>query len=125
MSNSQLNLALPCYEGFFKYVIWSEPESVSKIKKKLKIKMFEENEFSFSFQSISCYGLLSTEPIINPQLTGGCMILPFFHGCRYAAIPCNRTDGVIQVDICKSRPESLVYHDHCLHLEDLKVVLSV
>ena len=87
--------------------------------------MYEETEFYFSFQSISCYGLLSPDPIRSPQLTGWHLILPFFQGCRYAAIPCTRTDGVIQVDIYKSRPESLIYHDHCLHIEDLKVVLSV
>ena len=81
--------------------------------------------FIYSLQSISCYGLLSPDPIRNPHLTGSCLILPFFKGCRYAAIPCTRTDGVIQVDIYNSRPESLVYHDHCLHLKDLKVVLSL
>ena len=49
--------------------------------------MDEETEFYFSFQSISCYGLLSPDPIRSPQLTGWHLILPFFQGCRYAAIP--------------------------------------
>ena len=78
----------------------------------------------FYFQSISCFGLLSPNPIHNPQLTGKCIILPFFQGCRYAAIPAPRRDGNIQVDIMTTRPEYLVYHDHCVHITDLKVLLS-
>ena len=76
-------------------------------------------------QTISCYGLLSPNPILNTQLTGKTLILPFFHGCRYAAIPATRSDGNIQVDIMTARPESLIYHIHCLHLVDLKVLLSL
>ena len=117
MSNPQVNVALPCYEGYVKFIIWPEPESVS-----LRLKL-DENLSCFYLQSISCYGLLSTNPILNPQLTGRCLSLPFFQGCRYAAVPATRCDGNIQVDILTARPESLVYHDHCVHIADLKVLL--
>ena len=135
MIDSQMRLSLPCYEGFMKFLIWPEPESVSKTKyssdhSKIIFLLpniwdkFGETKCSFYFQSISCYGLLSQHPISNPQPTGRSIILPFFHGSRYAAIPATSTDGIIQVDICLRRPESLVYHDCCLHLADLKVYLS-
>ena len=129
-------LSLPCYEGFTKFLIWPEPESVSKIKYSSEYSKIifivsniwvksGETKCSLHFQSISCYGLLSQDPISDPQPTGRSIILPFFHGSRYAAIPGTCTDGNIQVDICLSRPESLVYHDKCLHLADLKVSSSL
>ena len=117
MSDSLIKLSLPCYEGFMKLVIWPEPESVSKINISCSLEKLD-------FLLIFCYGLVSADPISDPQLTGRSLVLPFYHGCRYAAIPGTSTDGSIQVDICLRRPESLVYHHHCLHLADLKVNLS-
>ena len=121
MSDSLIKLSLPCYEGFMKLVIWPEPESVSKINLSCRLEIID---FIHILQNISCYGLVSADPISDPQLTGRSLVLPFYHGCRYAAIPGTSTDGSIQVDICLRRPEYLVYHHHCLHLADLKVILS-
>ena len=41
----------------------------------------------FVTQITSCYGLLSTEMIANPVPTGSRVTLPYYSGCRYAAIP--------------------------------------
>ena len=38
MSSSQVFVSLPVYEGFLKFVIWHEPDSVSKASKISKIK---------------------------------------------------------------------------------------
>ena len=68
---------------------------------------------------------MSTDTIVDPQPTGQGINLPFYPGCRYAAIPGQSSNGVVEVDIYPSRPESLVYHDHSCHLMDLKVILSL
>ena len=74
------------------------------------------------FQNVSCYGLLSKEPIMNPKLIDKKITLPFYPGYRYAAIPgASNLDDSCQVDIYSARPEHLVYHDHVLHIGDLKV----
>ena len=41
----------------------------------------------FVTQITSCYGLLSTEMIVKPVPTGSKVTLPYYSGCRYAAIP--------------------------------------
>ena len=79
-------------------------------------------KFSFGLQNVSCYGLLSKEPILNLNRMDMMITLPFYPGCRYAAIPgTSNHDDAAQVNIYSSRPEHLVYHDHSLHLGDLKV----
>ena len=52
----------------------------------------------FNTQITSCYGLLSTEVINNPVLTGSRVCLPFYSGCRYAAFPA-RNDQEVKNDI--------------------------
>ena len=74
------------------------------------------------FQHISCYGLMSTSPIMNPKPTGEEVHLPFYPGCRYAAIPDPSLNDGAYVEIHSARPASLVYHDHSFHLFDLKVI---
>ena len=77
---------------------------------------------SFAFQNVSCYGLLSKEPILDPKPTDKKITLPFYPGCRYAALPgtSNHNDASL-VNTFPSRPEHLVYHDHSFHLGDIKV----
>ena len=100
MTSSQVMIPLPCYDGFLKFEIWHEPQ----------------------LQNVSCYGLLSKEPISNPKRIDKMITLPFYPGCRYAAIPgTSNHDNALQVDIYSARPEHLVYHDHSLHLGDIKV----
>ena len=72
-------------------------------------------------QTVSCYGLLSQDTILNPQPTGQQITLPFYPGYRYAAVPGSIINNLVQVDSHPSRPPSLVYHDHCHHLMDIKV----
>ena len=67
--------------------------------------------------------MLSPDIIKNPQSIGKHINLPFYHGHRYAAVPGSGINDVVEVDICPKRPEYLIYHDHCLHLMDLKVNL--
>ena len=43
---------------------------------------------------------------------------------KFEEIAPTKSDGNIQVDIMTTRSESLVYHDHCVHIKDLKVLLS-
>ena len=79
-------------------------------------------KFSFGLQDVSCYGLLSKEPILNPKRIDKMITLPFYPGFIYAAIPgTSNHDDVAQVNMYSSRPEHLLYHDHSLHLGDLKV----
>ena len=75
------------------------------------------------FQTVTCYGLLSTDTILNPQQIKKQITVPFYPGYRYAAVPGSGINDVVQVDIHPARPASLVYHDHCFHLMDLKVNL--
>ena len=72
-------------------------------------------------QAVSCYALLSPDTILNPKPTGQQITLPFYPGHRYAAVPGSSINNKVQVDILPRRPESLVYHDHCFHLMDIKV----
>ena len=68
---------------------------------------------------------MSKEPIPAPTLTGRSIILPFYPGCRYAAIPGKSVNNQnVEVDIHDVRPNSIIYHDHVLHLGDLKHVQS-
>ena len=67
--------------------------------------------------------MLSPDIIKNPQSIGKHINLPFYHGHRYAAVPGSGINDMVEVDICPKRPEYLIYHDHCLHLMDLKVNL--
>ena len=71
---------------------------------------------------MSYYGLLSKDPILNPKPIDKKVTLPFYPGCRYAALPgsSNHNDAV-QVNMYSARPEHLVYHDHSFHIGDLKV----
>ena len=117
MSSSKVFVSLPVFEGFQKLVIWPEPDSVSKIF----INCLDKNTPTFSYlQIVSCYGLLSPDNILNPQLTGQ-ITLPFYPGSRYAAVPGSSSNNVVQVDCYPTRPANLVYHDHCYHLMDIKV----
>ena len=119
MASSQLMISVPCYEGFLKFEIWHEPQSVSKLILSQLTIMYQHFHH---FQNVSCYGLLSKEPIMNPKPVVKKITLPFYPGCRYAAIPgASNLDDVCQVDIYSARPEHLVYHDHVLHIGDLKV----
>ena len=78
------------------------------------------------FQNISYYGLLSKDPILNPKPIDRRITLPFYPGCRYAAVPgsSNHNDAV-QVNMYSARPEHLVYHDHSFHIGDLKVACLI
>ena len=75
------------------------------------------------FQHLSCYGLMSTNPVLSPKPIGREIHLPFYPGCRYAAIPDPSLNDGAYVEIHSARPASLVYHDHSFHLFDLKVIL--
>ena len=84
-----------------------------------------KRHLTFSYlQTVSCYALLSKDNILNPQPTGQQITLPFYPGHRYAAVPGSSINNVLQVDIFPRRPASLVYHDHCFHLMDIRVNLS-
>ena len=136
MSSSKVFVSLPVFEGFQKLVIWPEPDSVSKIFINclelpeniiyFKIKYYQDKHTpTFSYlQNVSCYDLLSPDNILNPQLTGQ-ITLPFYPGSRYAAVPGSSSNNVVQVDCYPTRPANLVYHDHCYHLMDIKVYLSL
>ena len=80
----------------------------------------------FLFQNISYYGLLSKDPILNPKPIDRTITLPFYPGCRYAAVPglSNHNDAS-QVDMYTARPDHLVYHDHSFHIGDLKVACLI
>ena len=59
---------------------------------------------------------------MNPKPIEKKISLPFYPGCRYAAIPgTSNLDDASQVNTYSARPEHLVYHDHVLHIGDLKV----
>ena len=59
---------------------------------------------------------------MNPNPIDKHITLPFYPGCRYAAIPgtVNHDDASL-VNLFSARPDHLVYHDHLLHLGDMKV----
>ena len=118
MASSQIMISLPCYEGYLEFAIWhEEPQSVSQMLSKVQC----PNIF-FLFQNVSYYGLLSKEPILNPKLIDRKITLPFYPGCRYAALPgTSNHDDAVQVNTYSARPEHLVYHDHSFHLGDIKV----
>ena len=63
--------------------------------------------------------------ILNPHQIGKHINLPFYPAHRYAAVPGSDINDEVQVEIHPERPASLVYHDHCFHLMDLKVNLSL
>ena len=68
------SVSLPCFEGYDQFVIWSTPDSVSRLLVYIiKLFRFEVNHMSlflfnesFDNQITSCYGLLSTE-VIQPS----------------------------------------------------------
>ena len=68
--------------------------------------------------------MLSPDTILNPQPTGQLITLPFYPGYRYAAVPASSINNVVQVDTYPTRPASLIYHEHCYHLMDIKVWFS-
>ena len=51
----------------------------------------------FFFQTTSYYGLLSTTAIPALVPTGQMISLPFYSGCRYAAIPARSTQEVMHL----------------------------
>ena len=72
MSSSQVYVSLPVYEGFLKFVIWKEPDSVSRIiwilemqenikylKDKVKLQKDKKNIINFPISRLSaamvCY----------------------------------------------------------------------
>ena len=63
--------------------------------------------------------------VLDPKKIGKHINLPFYPGYRYAAIPDRGINDKVQVDMYSARPASLVYHDHCFHLMDIKVNLSL
>ena len=75
---------------------WVEPLSLAQLCpslfSNLHVKLESFTKFSQNF--ISCYGLLSTEVINNPVLTGSRVCLPFYSGCRYAAFPARNDQEV-------------------------------
>ena len=78
------------------------------------------------FQNISYYGLVSKDPILNPKPIDKMITLPFYPGCRYAAVPglSNDNDASL-VNMYSARPEQLVYHNHSFHIADLKVACLI
>ena len=59
--------------------------------------------------------------VLDPKQIGQHVNLPYYSGYRYAAIPGQGIDDKVEVDFYQARPVSLVYHDHCFHLMDIKV----
>ena len=47
----------------------------------------------------SYYGLLSTQDINSPEPSGGCMHVPFYTGCNYAAYPARTKEEVEVITI--------------------------
>ena len=121
MASWQYMISVPCYEGFLKFEIWfEEPQSVSQWSK-----IWCPNIYLL-FQNISYYGLVSKDPILNPKPIDKMITLPFYPGCRYAAVPgsSNHNDAAL-VDVYSARPEHLVYHDHSFHIGYLKVACLI
>ena len=64
---------------------------------------------------------MSKDPISAPKYTGRNIILPFYPGCRYAAIPGKTVNNQnVEVDLHDVRPSLIIYHDYVLHLGDLR-----
>ena len=89
------------------------------------ILIYSVQKSKFEFQGMTCYDLLSTEPISKPKCTGEGITLPFHPEFRYAALPRTSNSNVLQVNIYPSRPESLIHFDHLLHIMDIKVPLFI
>ena len=72
-------VSVPVYKGFDIFAISPCQQTV--------------NELIFRFpciisvlvQVVSCYGLLSTNPIMSPVATGRMVTLPYYPGCKYVA----------------------------------------
>ena len=63
---------------------------------------------------------MSKDPITAPKFTGRNIILPFYPGCRYAAIPGESVNKQnVEVDLHDVRPYSIIYYDNVLHLANL------
>ena len=82
-------VSLPIYEGFNTFVIWSDQQqSVSNYFEVLL------GIFIVVQQDTSYYGLLSTERILAPVNNGRTVTLPYYPGCKYAAIPARNSEEV-------------------------------
>ena len=81
---------------------------------------------------------MSKDTIFAPELHGESIGLPFYPGCRYAAIPGDSINNVrnlfindaelifsiyqvVEVEIYRDRPACLVYYDHSFHLMDFQI----
>ena len=69
---------LPVFNGFNRIAIWKGPGLVSKIKIDIRF-------IKFYIQARSHYGLISKNQIADPVVTPVTALVPYYHGCIYAA----------------------------------------
>ena len=100
-------ISLPCYEGFDVMAIWPCKDSVSIYI--MNDYLYVRSIWNFYIKVLSCYGLLSTSMINTPVPTGMNILVPFYHGVRYAAYQPRNSDEVrlFFISRCNIRQYSL------------------
>ena len=82
------SVSLPCFEGFDQFVIWSTPNSVSRIiVYMIKCITFKTNHMNYLIKVLILRSPVVTGFFPLSWFTIQCLLVLEYNGCRYAAFP--------------------------------------